>query len=435
MNDAFRIEVDWLEGMAGEQIERSTYAQVVMLVDDQPVTELDDLFARTVRSGLRASANHLALWLASNWWRLRWEPESGTDDTDWKLSHSVAAVGGGFAWPDLTFASDGKHVHVRSIAGAPKPTSPVRYLVDADRNIDVRAFEAGTDDFVQRVLARLSGIGIDGTELSQIWDELSKERRDPALSELRKLEALLGFDPGEAPESIMSRMREAQQRVGSEAGNEVAAAKKSDAPKTIETLIDGAAQAQTSITVPAVSDIVERSKSAACEGALPWQRAEVAASVARGAWHLGAGRVANHQLDNIFGAPARWVEQPTQSRIPLGAGFRVNGADSAVQLLGRSPIPANRRFELMRVVADHCFAPSADRLLPLTTARTDRQKFQRAFAQEILCPFAELSERFSNRKPDDDEIDATAREYEVSSLLIRTILVNKGLLDHGTLDP
>jgi len=45
------------------------------------------------------------------------------------------------------------------------------------------------------------------------------------------------------------------------------------------------------------------------------------------------------------------------------------------------------------LVGDHLYAHAADRVLPATDAGTARQKFQRAFAQALLCPFDTLRER------------------------------------------
>ena len=110
MNEDFYIISEWLEGSDRDPVENAAFAQIVVVAAQQITTEVEDLFARTIRPGLRASAYDLAVWLAENWWRLRWEPEANSDD--WRLSHVLAAVGGGFAWPDICFASDGVHVMV-----------------------------------------------------------------------------------------------------------------------------------------------------------------------------------------------------------------------------------------------------------------------------------------------------------------------------------
>ncbi len=54
-------------------------------------------------------------------------------------------------------------------------------------------------------------------------------------------------------------------------------------------------------------------------------------------------------------------------------------------------------------------------------------------------PFQELYERLDRQQPDEaeiseDEIDDIAREYDVSPLAVRTVLVNRGYLPRETLD-
>jgi Zn-dependent peptidase ImmA (M78 family) len=93
----------------------------------------------------------------------------------------------------------------------------------------------------------------------------------------------------------------------------------------------------------------------------------------------------------------------------------------------------NRRFELCRLIADGLVASEGDLLLPATVSRTSRQKFQRAFAQEFLCPFDALRERLGPSVPADEDIEDAAAHFEVSPLVIQTTLVNKGILPRDLL--
>ncbi|MDD3449040.1 MAG: hypothetical protein PHF72_08440, partial [Gammaproteobacteria bacterium] len=88
---------------------------------------------------------------------------------------------------------------------------------------------------------------------------------------------------------------------------------------------------------------------------------------------------------------------------------------------------------LARLVADHIYRSAGDRLLPATDARTARQKFQRAFAQEFLCPFTALSDFLGSTEPTDDRIEEAADLFNVSPLLVKTTLVNRGVLGREVL--
>lgn len=70
--------------------------------------------------------------------------------------------------------------------------------------------------------------------------------------------------------------------------------------------------------------------------------------------------------------------------------------------------------------------------MPVTRAKTARQKLQRAFAAELLCPSQALQDMLP-QDPEDDDVEGAARHFEVSPLLVRTSLVNKGLLPRDRL--
>ena len=74
-----------------------------------------------------------------------------------------------------------------------------------------------------------------------------------------------------------------------------------------------------------------------------------------------------------------------------------------------------------------------ERLLPATMAKTSRQKFQRAFAQEFLCPVEALIQTIGTSHPEDEEIEAAAKHFHVSPLLVRTTLVNHQILTRDDL--
>ena len=77
-------------------------------------------------------------------------------------------------------------------------------------------------------------------------------------------------------------------------------------------------------------------------------------------------------------------------------------------------------------------ANTNDRWLPATDAKTARQKLQRAFAIEFLCPIQSLTEFLG----DDFSSDATeeaAEHFGVSHTAVETHLVNNGLLSSDIL--
>lgn len=438
MTEELKIEVGWFEGADGDPVDQSTFAQIEISAAQQVATELEDLFARTVRSGLRAPAYDLALWFAENWWRLRWEPEANTDD--WRLSHVLAAVGGGVAWPDVTFASDGVHVLVEGRKTSAGRGAPIRYIRDVYVQITAAAFEAGVDEFVERVLARLSSVNISESDLALLWRHLLVERRDQEIGARRRLEALLGFDPDEAPDHLIVSLQADASKAGHGAVDEVAAATKERSSETVREVLERTRTSGVPIRVESATAILRQYSGQSSPTQLPWQRATMAARLTREVWGVGEGPVSNDTLSNILSVQKNFLGYTPSNGLPVAAGLRTNHGGDDVNVLMQAKVQTGRRFEILRLVADHIGAPAEDRLLPVTAAKTDRQKFQRAFAQEFLLPFNELYERLEQPRPgeddiSDDDIDDIAEEYDVSPLLIRTVLVNTGYLLREVLTP
>ena len=115
----------------GYAIDRSFFADIGLAVGEDWLTQLEDSEASTVRNHLRGCAYQLATWFATNWWRLRWEPEipGWSKDSKWRVAHSIAAAGKGYVWPNVIFATDGNSLAVASLPRRkPAAFEPVRYL-------------------------------------------------------------------------------------------------------------------------------------------------------------------------------------------------------------------------------------------------------------------------------------------------------------------
>jgi len=88
---------------------------------------------------------------------------------------------------------------------------------------------------------------------------------------------------------------------------------------------------------------------------------------------------------------------------------------------------------MSRLLGDLVIAEADDMLFPVTGARTYRQLYQHAFAQELLCPWDELREFVSGRVIDDDLIERAAHHYLVSTRMIAGMLYEHGRLSRDLL--
>ena len=433
MTAFFRIDYAWLPREYGDEVERVTLAELDILFGEScSATTLEDILGKTVRSSARLSAIRLAEWFAFNWWRLFWEPQANT--LSWLMSHKVSNVGGGYVWPDLSFSTDWESIQVSVRHTEGWEGEPIRYLKDFNARISLSEFEKGIDEFVNGTIARLSSTLKTPTELSDLWEQVKCERRYPEVSESRKLEACMGYDPDEAPGDLIDHLREARNSYGRDAIQEVAVVSKNQTLTHIERLRECAASHDSVVRLPDYDKVRKHITMQTNDFDIPWKRARSAARIARDSWGL-KGKVDTSTLSQMFSIPEEEF-LPGNSNIPspLTVGLRNDDIPEQFGFWSNRRHPMARRFAFARLVADHLTILDHERLLPATDSKTARQKFQRAFAQEFLCPIDDLMLRFDADAPTDDAIDEAAAYFEVSPRLVETALVNNGALDRETLD-
>ncbi len=442
MSNEFKIEINnWLHGGVGEPQVRETTAEISIKVKSYYATEVEDRPARSVRKSIRASAYPLASWFASNWWRLRWEPEKKSTGTpsqslDWDLSHELGATGGGYVWPPLTLSSDGYHMLVRCEGRertAEESLSPIRYLNSFVELIEVSSFENGVSNFVEQVLARLDSGGIHRSPLHALWAEIRAERAKKPLELRRKLEALLGVDPDEQ-EGLIEGLLKWQAKVGKYALGEIAAASETS---DIETILKATADAAKSVhTFSRIADYEKIKGQLADKGSLfnnvPWRLGKETAATVRRVWKLGDKPIRNQDIAERLGIDEA-VLSGAHSNVPVPVAIR-GSHEEQLKLLLRPTHPNRQRFDLARLIGDHIGVDAGDTWKPATHSMTARQKFQRAFAAEFLCPSDVLYDRYKDSGLDvDEDVDETifdvSREYQVSQRLVLNHLANRGLID------
>ena len=391
--------------------DEASLSEIRIRIGETLLTRALDVEMMEMRGGGTLSAYRLAEWLTWNWWRLRWEPaHRNVPSVNWRQAHDLASIGGGWLWPHLTIRSDGIRVLVDATPSQDVDTEPLRYLTNATRAISADDFEAGVDGLVERVLVRLDEWSLSQTDLRTTWDELTVERNDPESALYRRIEALFGFDVDEADPQRIEQVIEDGRSLGIEAMSEVVA----EQPLTAEHL-RYAAREQGFDADPAsgtqlpIGSVVHPAREA------PWRIGTDAARALRRCEHLGDGPVADGRLAELYGVQKQALLDTNES-IGGPLAFALGGdriAGNRVVL--RSKWRVGRRFEIARLLADRVLvADTKEHLRPATRAYTYRQKMQRAFAAEFLCPFAGLAE-FLDDDLSDEAREEAAAEYGVSS--------------------
>lgn len=420
---AFSIAViKWLADSEGPDEIQQTSAEIRIEVGGHIATRIDDMWSRSVQTEIRVNAYPLALWIAASWWRLRAEPRRSraAQDLPWRMSHELPAAGGGFLWPPITFEADGDAIILHCRRSLPPKAESAQFLSEFHEKVALRAFENEMEEFVRLVLARLEALGLADTPLRELWDEVCKERRSPSLVRLRELEAKLGYDPEEAPPDLMDRIQTLAQTAGHDAINEIAPVCAGDSPQSVLSSIEelsGSAGIDAYLGEP---------RESAGRSLLPWEKGKALAHEIRHRWGL-RGAVPIGALAKSLGVRSELLEGHSGSRArPIGLGVR-NGEPGHVKLLFRGRRPTAVRFEAARLLAAHLTTPVTESWLPVTDAVTSRQKLQRAFAAEFLCPIEPLQEVLDG---DFSEVsmEMAADHFGVSEHTVEYQLRNHGIV-------
>src|SRR5271165_34989 len=385
------IELQWLPPFQGTDEIGRTSATVQIRFGAENATRFEDVWSQSVQEGARVAAYPLAVWLASSWWRIRWEPlparirltqDRVTADTNWRMSHELPAAGYGFIWPQLVFASDGESIRVSCRRSPALSDEPVHYLSEFDVAVPAREFERGTDDFMDLVLRRLDVLG--ETELHVLWRDVLAERADREHSTARKIEARLGYDADEASLDLLERFLNLATEAGADTADEIApVCAGSDPVGALQDVISLASR-------PGIQGRISiQTQTGVANGTLPpWQRAKQLATAVRRSLGFGVDPLNDKTLAELLQISPEDLDAKPPAHAPMGLAVRMGNQD--LKLLFRKRNRPARRFEAARFIADYLSAEGSDRWLPITDAATARQKLQRAFSDEFLCPIDSL---------------------------------------------
>lgn len=366
----------------------------------------------------------LAEWMAANWWRLRWEPEKENLTTeqqlDWDMSHRLASSGTGYVWPDLTFISDDFAINCLASTTSGK-FSKIRYIRQLNEWIDANFFEAGMDEFLNA-----TAMANPSSNLAVLWQEVIDERKDIYATKWRKLEAKAGYDAGEASDALIEGLQSYYPIFGEASVEELSSENRSETVLPIAEELYSSLQDTGEEMKPDLAGFQEQFPGLLINGSSPpWMQAANAAHWVRRKLGLKVSEpVTNERLLEYLDVGKQVFNQ--HRKTPLAsAGLKKDQARAMVLLSpGRETA---QRFALSRLLGDYLYTYQKDdsQLLSTTHSRTNRQKFQRAFAQELLCPYEGLLETMDTAQPSEESLEKSAELYKVSPLTVRYTIENK----------
>lgn len=429
--NSLSLNFEWLTSGNDSPEIRQTMGMFGLKVGDISLTRNEDTWSQTIRDSVLVSAYPLAAWMVSSWWRLLYEPlpPTGTKPSvGWKMAHELTAANQGFIWPRVILASDTELMQIWSTASNAVDQQSVRYINSLDRpfQVNLLEFEQTTKTFIESVLSRLDATGITNTPLASLWQEVQEEIADPYASQYRRREAELGFDPDECSEDVVKDALNLAEHIGNKTFSEVAPAYTEDILEagSLSAKINELIQEPGFAGKPEV--FVGYSTSQEFLNA-PWQKANEVASRLRDEIDIEEEPVTDDQLYDLLGlkkAEYEAFDPPCQRRISIA----VPSGQAGFKFHTRKRHPIAKRFELARFIGDYLlYGNCGESWLANTDLRTSRQKYQRAFAAEFLCPLNSLG-AYLNNDYSESAMEDAAEHFKVSPQTVESILTNNGLI-------
>lgn len=416
---------DWLGGAA--DVDDATFGALVIRADNVPLTEVHDAIAESTRPAIRVPMVRVARWLLTEWWRLRWEPKPATTSLRWRESHSMAAVGGGVAWPDLEIASDGEFVQLSIKKERARDAAAIRYLQGGFFEVAAAEWERAVDRFVEHIEARIVTVLPDERELTELRNEIQEERADARQALQCRREAIAGYASGDAPEGWHASMRRLAAEVGEDAIDDLLAPTRGG--PAAWAAVDALKRSSVHLDLGEAAHF----RTMTGDGAKPWERGVATARRARKHLGIGPGPVSNERLAEVVGHQFPLGGDAIDKSGVLG-GFRPRDGGGATSVRAGAKRRTTQRFFVARLLGTAALLPNSEQVLALTSMVTAQQKFARAFGREMLVPWEELDAFTDEEGVGEDAVALAADYYDVSEMLIAATLVNYGKLDRERLD-
>ncbi|MGN9812558.1 ImmA/IrrE family metallo-endopeptidase [Micromonospora sp. BQ11] len=298
----------------------------------------------------------------------------------------------------------------------------IRFLTSGEVVIESSLLQQRLTDFVEVVVSRLAETEIQDTQLQVEWAAI--QSTEPQEAAFCLTSARLGLDPYSEAEKYEADILRAADQLDDQLLDDFMDVVQ---PDKISVALEWVAAAQEDIrrlTAPAADQVEalrsELSPSPDWSHLRPWERGWAQARRVRGT--LGIDAADPFELQGILRASARAV--PPRGLQALG------GKDPdtpALVIVGNHQPEAARRFTIARALW-HLLWQSESRFL-VTTAYTDLQKVERAFAAELLAPAegiaGQLSVESIHLGAEEREIEELARKYQVSPMIVQHQLDNQ----------
>ncbi|MBO4336255.1 MAG: hypothetical protein J5846_10575 [Desulfovibrio sp.] len=411
-NSLFEIHVEWLPKQSSLSPD-ARLARISIVLNGVFLTKNTNLFDNTQPDFLVAAPYPMALWFLDNWWRLCFEPTPDLPTTDWRMSHVLSAAGFGYSWPTIGFQSDSQNITISSIPTLSADVGSARFCNAYTSSIPLDTFATTIFSFIKNCLLHAAD-----ADLNAIYTAIQSEQADIELACYRTLEAMLGFDAGQGNEDRLTHLLHLALEYDTQTVRELSRFLY-DRP-ALEQEMQAVRKGEIGSTMDISSLNLD---SLQVEQTLhPWDTGYALAQQVRCLWQLN-GPVSNETLCERVSLQAKELDRADRDDA-LGLGVRREDALFSFTFAKRSR--ASTRFMFARALCDAILSRKGHGdFLTMTPSKTARQKMQRAFAAELLCPILDILQE-TDSVNDKDAIDFLAEKYGVNARLVESQLANHG---------
>ncbi|MCY4287945.1 MAG: hypothetical protein OXC63_05075 [Aestuariivita sp.] len=426
----FKINYEWSPHNDARPEVGETSAHVRIFLDGFCLTKNENIWSNKTNEEVYVSLYPLAMWLASSWWRLHYEvlPDSRrkAPSHDWRMSHEMAAANMGFVWPNIVFSADSDSVHIWAQASRSNVKESVSFScgLDAARSIPKTDFTQAVSSLIEGVLAQLQSVGCRNSDLAELWNFISKDLTNPGEHRKRRLEAELGFDPEHCPKDLLTEAVDLDEMIGENSFSELSGAYAENAENRLETM----QELVQSEGLKGTPDKSLHDLSITSTGREPWQVAVSAARELRAKLGETHGALKDRTLPDLLGLTEAGLEE-WRPNVRHKASIAGSDDEKKLNIILRKTHPIAKRFELARLVGDYARVKmdNAHSCLVAADLSTARQKYQRAFAAEFLCPIDSLVE-YLDGDFSETALEDAANHFSVSEKTVEALLMNNRYL-------
>ena len=292
------------------------------------------------------------------------------------------------------------------------------------------SFQGVVAGFVESVLSRLEALGHQQTELSSLWSFVCEDRADEQSFALRHLEALMGFDPESCPESILSEALTLQKDMGVGAMSELAPVfGQRDQGQGLGEL----AWLASAIGIRGCPQVSKADFVRGAGETIPWRQGVDAARQLRLILSNRAEPLSDQKLLDLLGiGSGQWASWGAEQKLPVAVAKP--SRHGYFDFVPRKRHPLTKRFEIARFLGDLlCESSEPEGWRVTSDLATARQKRQRAFAAEFLCPIDSLVD-FLSGDYSEPALEEAGEYFGVSEKTVESLLANNGYLGNSVID-